>query len=109
MISINDLAPKLGLRVGDLEEIRRVIAAHPAVARAAIFGSRAKGTYHTGSDVDLALWGNELTDSIVQKVSFALNEETLLPFRFDVLDASRLANKDLISHIERVSVEIYTR
>ena len=37
------------------EEINRVLAAHPGVEQALLYGSRAKGNYRPGSDIDLCL------------------------------------------------------
>ena len=48
-----------GLRPEDVEEIVAVFARFPAVETALIFGSRAKGNYRPGSDVDIALKGQD--------------------------------------------------
>jgi predicted nucleotidyltransferase len=61
-----------------------------------VFGSRAKGNYKKGSDVDLAIIGNE------KKLSYYLNEETNLPYFFDVINLQKITNKNLIEHIKRV-------
>lgn len=65
-----------------------------------IFGSRAKGNFRAGSDVDIAIIGD------AQKVSYLLNEETTLPFFFDIVDVRDLTNQNLKDHIARVGVKI---
>ena len=42
------------------ERIRAVLVRHPSVTRAVLFGSRAKGNFREGSDIDLALEGESL-------------------------------------------------
>ena len=41
-----------------IESIRRILARHPEVSEAIVFGSRALGRSHPRSDVDLALCGD---------------------------------------------------
>ena len=96
-----------GLVEQDLVVIRSVLARNPRIRKAVLFGSRAKGTHRRGSDVDLALTGDALTREDVVAASLALNEESPLPYRFDVLDLDKIENRDLVEHINRVGLEIY--
>lgn len=82
-----------------------VFTRFPSVKSAVLFGSRAKGTFRAGSDVDLAVKGCSETDVI--QLSAALNEETVLPFFFDVVSYETIQNGDLIEHIERVGITVY--
>ena len=50
-----------GLSDSVVEDIRRVFKQHPNIRQVFIFGSRAKDTYHNGSDIDLAAVGEGLT------------------------------------------------
>ncbi len=61
-----------------------------------LFGSRAKGTFKKGSDVDIAVIGDH------RKLSYCLNELTNLPYFFDVIDLDSINNKNLLDHIKRV-------
>jgi len=94
-----------GLPERDLQEIVRILTAHPQIRRARLFGSRAKGTHTAGSDVDLALDG-ELTFALLGAVSRELNQESTMPYRFDVLDYGTIESKDLKEHIDRVGVAL---
>ncbi len=49
-----------GLSESTLTKIRQVLAQHPAVQSAVIYGSRAKGNYRAGSDIDFTLHGDSL-------------------------------------------------
>ena len=91
-----------GLSPSDLHQIVAIIKKYPEIEQAIIFGSRAKGNYKKGSDVDIALKGSKISADTVSNVSYLLNEETLLPYYFDVLHLEQISNPDLIEHIKRV-------
>ncbi|NOY23178.1 MAG: nucleotidyltransferase domain-containing protein, partial [Acidobacteria bacterium] len=50
-------------------KIQAVFACFPAITRAVIYGSRAKGNFKPGSDIDLTLHGNHLQSNMLSKVS----------------------------------------
>lgn len=95
-----------GLTDRDWQIIKEVFAQFPEVKEAFLFGSRAKGNYKRGSDVDIALKGDHLSRAVT-RISANLNEESPLPYCFDVLDYKAIASIDLLSHIDRVGVKIY--
>ena len=90
-----------GLKEHYLDEIRQVLAKTPEIERAVIFGSRAKGSYRRGSDVDIALFGDLNLDQIGH-ITHQLNEETRIPLFFDVVDYNTLTNSALKDHIDRI-------
>jgi uncharacterized protein len=96
---------QLGFKDGDLETIVRVISRFPDITKAVIFGSRAKGTYQPGSDVDIAIWAMNYDNAL--QLPGILNDETLLPYKFDVLNYDSIDNQELKDHINRVGVNIY--
>ena len=98
-----------GLKDSDLNQIRKVLQQFPEVEEAFIYGSRAIGNYRKGSDVDLALKGLQLNRDVVSRIVFILNEETLLPYFFDVLNYHTLTNQDLVDHIDRMGNLLYER
>lgn len=99
--------PDHGLSKSDLKAIREVLGQFPEVEQGIIFGSRAKGTHKNGSDVDLALKGSELTFEQATRISYLLNEETLMPYKFDVVQYETIKSDELIDHIDRVGITIY--
>ncbi len=103
------MADSFGLKEGDRETIVAVLQKEVSVEQAVMFGSRAKGRSRNGSDVDIALKGKNLTDDAAARISFVLNEETLLPYKFDVLNYHTIGNKDLIERIDREGVEFFSR
>jgi len=99
----------LGLKQQDLDLIISVISGFPEVNQALIFGSRAKRNYRDGSDVDIALKGTELNLNVISQISYQLNEETTLPYTFDVLNYQSITSNELKEHIDRVGVTIFVK
>lgn len=100
---------KFGLLESDLTSILEVISIHQHVDQVFIFGSRAKGNFRPGSDVNLALKGKNLDFETVRKISYILNEETLMPYKFDVVNYHSIQEADMIHHIDRVGIEVFNR
>ncbi len=96
-----------GLRANEIELIKTILARDPAVQEAIIFGSRAKGNHKPGSDVDIALKGDELTLNNISLLSDILNEETLMPYNFDLIDYYKIRNQELKDHIDRIGIRIF--
>lgn len=51
---------RFGIRDSIIEDIVNIIKEYKEVTRAVIFGSRARGDYKKASDIDIALFGEEL-------------------------------------------------
>lgn len=100
---------RFGLSEVDLQKILFIIASNYKVKKAFIFGSRAKGNYKNGSDVDIALSGINIDLNDISKIASTLNEETNMPYMFDVLNYDKLSNTDLIAHIDTIGIQIYSR
>jgi predicted nucleotidyltransferase len=103
------MSNRFGLTATDLEAITTVLGSKPRVDKAIIFGSRAKGNHKPGSDVDIALKGNELTFDDVAGISYLLNEETSMPYKFDILNYHTIKEPELKAHIDRAGIEFYAR
>ncbi len=50
-----------GLSAKDVESVRQTLRLFPKISEAILYGSRAKGSYRPGSDINLTLKGNELS------------------------------------------------
>jgi predicted nucleotidyltransferase len=97
---------RYGLSEETLQLIWRVFADYSAVERVILYGSRAKGTYRTGSDIDLAIAGNGLTHQALLDLHNALDDLELL-YRFDLLNLQTVSNPALLDHIQRVGIVFY--
>ena len=73
-----------------------------------IFGSRAMGNYKKGSDVDIAVKGEKVSDDTVAQLNTILNEELPIPYVIDALDYGSIKNKALLKHIRIYGKEFYS-
>lgn len=99
---------KYGLTEETIDKINRVFSEHPQVEEAVLYGSRAKGNFKNGSDIDLVLKGEKLDPSIVNKINLEI-DDLLLPYSFDITSLSQISNHDLIDHIKRRGIVFYSR
>lgn len=102
------LEQRTGLRPRDLELIIQAARHQPEIERLVLFGSRATGRHRTGSDVDLAVQGEQVSYATVLALADQLNEVLPLPYLFDVLDYNTISAPALREHIDRQGVPIYT-
>lgn len=99
---------KYGLKPEVIDHINRVFSGYPDINEAILYGSRAKGTQKSGSDIDLCLKGKNLKLPQLLKIETEL-DELLLPYKIDLSIFHALDNPDLIDHINRVGVVFYSR
>lgn len=97
---------KYGLKEHTIEQINSVFSRNPEVEQVILYGSRAKGTYKNGSDIDLTLKGSNLNLAAINKISNEI-DDLLLPYSFDISIFSQISNADLVDHINRVGVVFY--
>ncbi len=97
-----------GLSAETVTRIGSMLGSFPQVEKAVLYGSRAKGNYRKGSDIDLALIGAHLDWNVLGDVMEALDELSL-PYKMDVSIFALLKHAALIEHIERVGVPLYER
>ena len=103
------MTARFGLKEKTIKKICTVFSAYPQVDKVVIYGSRAKGNYQTGSDIDLTIFGAEdLTYKILTHISSEI-DDLLLPYTFDVSIFRHISDPDLINHIERVGLVFYEK
>jgi predicted nucleotidyltransferase len=100
--------PSFGLPDQTLAIIRRILADYPAVEKAILYGSRAKGNYRKGSDIDLTLTGDGLDHRILGEIAGRL-EDSPIPYQVDLSIRNYIDSPSLLEHIERVGVVFYQR
>lgn len=99
--------PDFGLPDKTAAIIRQIFADFPAVEKAVLYGSRAKGNYRHGSDIDLTLFGDQLDFDALLKIASRLDESPI-PYQVD-LSLWKQMHAGLREHIERVGVVFYER
>ncbi len=99
---------KYGLSIENIKSIQEVFKKYPQIDSAILYGSRAKGSYKKGSDVDLTLRGNSIDLRLISQISNDL-DDLLTPYKFDLSSIDDIENKELLDHIDRVGIEFYTK
>lgn len=99
---------KFGLNETTIEKINSVFAKYPFVEKAILYGSRAKGNFKNGSDIDITLKGDKLKLPSLLTIMNDLDELNL-PYKIDLSVYSAISNNDLLEHINRVGVIFYIK
>lgn len=100
---------KYGLSEQTLQKIHDVFVRYPQVEEVVLYGSRAKGDYKNGSDIDLTLHGGDsLTHTILSKIANDLDDQ-LLPYTIDLSIFKSIRNPDMIEQIERIGMIFYKK
>lgn len=97
---------KFGLNEDTLAAITECLSKNPSIEKAIIYGSRAKGNYRKGSDIDMVLLGRELSLNDVLRLENDL-DELLLPYLFDISILHHINQPDLQEHIARIGKVFY--
>lgn len=100
---------EFGLEKNVIEGIVNILKKYPEVEKAVVFGSRARGNYRKGSDIDIALFGDKITSSINTKIFYDI-EDLYLIYKIDLINFNTLLEeKKLAENILNEGVEIYAK
>ena len=97
---------KFGLSQRIINELAAYFASKPLIDKVIIFGSRAKGNFHNGSDIDLAVWTDE-HDSVF-KIAGELDDLDT-PYKFDVVDYKTLTHEGMKKNIDTDGILFYMK
>ena len=97
-----------GLKEEDINKINRLFEQQMNVEKVIIYGSRAKGNFKPGSDIDLTIIGNNFTMEEMLKLENEI-DNLLLPYEIDLSVFAKIENPELIEHINRVGKIFYQR
>lgn len=103
-----NLQETYGLEPGQLDQVISILQCNRKIDKVVLFGSRAKGNFQNGSDVDLALFGEQLHLNDLLNISLEI-DELLLPNKFDFIIYSRIQEQALVEHINRVGIVLFER
>ena len=96
-----------GISKRSFDLLLKTFESFPEIDQVLLFGSRAKGNYKTGSDVDLAIKGKKVGPDLIFKLKSIFNERLPIPYEVDVVGYDNLGHESLKEHIERVGIVIY--
>lgn len=100
---------RFGLKEEIIESIVNILKKYEEVEGAKIFGSRARGKFRDGSDIDIVLFGDRLTNSINTKIFYEIDNLYLI-YKIDLINFNTLNEDDkLRQNILSEGVEIYAK
>ena len=102
---VTGLYKKTGISTQLLEFLHNVFKEYPEIKAVTLFGSRAKGTYYEGSDIDLVIKGSLQKSDHFQVLNKLEESPTLL--KIDALFENQITSEDLLDHISRVGIALY--
>lgn len=85
----------------NISTIQEIFQSFSDVKKVHLFGSRAKGNYRFGSDIDLAVMNKRIPAEVLSKLQGKF-EDNSLPYKVDEVDFISLKKTELIDYIERV-------
>lgn len=91
-----------------IERLRALFAAHIEIEKVIVFGSRAKGNYRAGSDVDLAIEVNGQQPLKSGQLAEEIDQLNT-PYLFDLVDYQSIQNPALIEHIKEYGQTLYIK
>ena len=97
---------RFGLSDTVIQELQDVFRRHANIRKGLIFGSRSKGNYRAGSDIDLALIGTGIDYRQILDISLEIDDLGLL-YSIDLLDYQSKAGTPIGDHIDRVGQVFY--
>jgi predicted nucleotidyltransferase len=99
-------AAEFGLTERELTTLQGVFSNFPEVKLVYVYGSRAKGNFKSGSDIDLAIMEPATDLRLLSKIQ-SMFDDSHLPMRVDLVDFQSLESHSLKAHILRVGRCIY--
>lgn len=97
---------RFGLSDTVIKELQDVFRRHTNIKKVLIFGSRSKGNYRVGSDIDLAVIGNDIDYSQILSILCEIDDLDLL-YSVDLLDYQKKKGSPIGDHIDRVGQVFY--
>ncbi len=95
-----------GLSLSVTEAIQSVFQNHKEVSEVVLYGSRAKGNYKKGSDIDLSITKGLVDASLLFRLEDEL-DELMLPYKIDLSVYEQIDNERLKEHIDRIGILFY--
>ena len=96
-----------GLSEKTLNTLNSIFRKYPDIRQVILYGSRAKGNYRNGSDIDLTIKaGENFNFDNLLRISGDFDDSDM-PYFVDVSIYDKLSNPDLKAHIDRVGKVLY--
>lgn len=97
---------RYGLSDSVIKELQDVFRRHANIRKVLIFGSRSKGNYRSGSDIDLAIADSKIDYRQLLDIQCEIENLELL-YSVDLLDYESKKGTPIGEHIDRVGQVFY--
>ena len=97
---------KFGLSDTVIKELQDVFRHYANIEKVLIFGSRSKGTFREGSDIDLAVIGKNIDYNQLLSILCEIDDLELL-YSIDLIDYNKKKGTPIGDHIDRVGKVFY--
>jgi len=97
---------KYGILEEDMGRIISIFNGNPKTRKITLFGSRAKGNFEPGSDIDIAWFGEELDLDDIRNAGLKY-DELFLPYKLDLLVYDHIEEPALREHVDRIGIILF--
>jgi predicted nucleotidyltransferase len=91
----------IGLNQNEINQIINCAQKFPEIEKLAVFGSRTSTNHQKYSDLDLCLFGKNLTSEIRSQFIDEIEENTLIPYSFDIVIYEKIQNPIFKTQIDQ--------
>ena len=95
-----------GLPQRTIDELLAYFKTKPEIEKVLVFGSRSRGDFRNGSDIDFAIWMSD--DTAFFRISGEL-DDLPTPYKFDVINYKKLTHEGMKNSIVRDGVLFYQK
>jgi len=96
-----------GIAQNTVNELNQIFNKYKNIEKVILYGSRAKGNYREGSDIDLTIIGDVEREDLM-KIKDEI-EDSYIPYLFDISIYNQLNSESLKEHINRVGKVFYKK
>lgn len=97
-----------GLTKGQYDIITSILSKYKQIKKVKIYGSRAKGNFSAGSDIDLVITEGINDRHITGLIILDINNSDF-PYTVDLQNINNIKNQQLLDHIQRIGKLFYER
>ncbi|NUU99671.1 hypothetical protein XO12_06010 [Marinitoga sp. 1154] len=99
---------KFGIKEKLWKDLIKIFSNNKKIKKVVLFGSRAKEIFKNGSDIDIALYGEDLNINDIISIQVEI-EKLEIPYGIDLIIYNKIDSKELKEHIDSVGKILYKR
>lgn len=97
-----------GLNASTQEKLIYLFEKNDMIDEVILYGSRAKGNFKPGSDIDLTIKSPHMTLSDLMRLENEI-DDIFLPYKLDISLFHQIENPHLVDHIKSVGIVFYKK